>query len=40
MRLVQILEQTATFVLSDINRLVLYIRGGWCLLRGSHWVLV
>jgi len=40
MRLVQISEQTATFALCGINRLVLYIRNGECLLCGTHWVLV
>jgi len=37
---VRISQQTGTFVLHDISRLVLYNRGGECLLRGTHWVLI
>jgi hypothetical protein len=38
---VQISEQTATFALYNINRLVLYNQnqGGECLLHSTHWVL-
>jgi len=39
MCLVRILQQTATFALHTISRLVLYNRGGGCLLCGTDWVL-
>jgi len=32
----RISEQTATFALHNISRLVLYNQGGECLLRGTH----
>jgi hypothetical protein len=37
---VWISQQRATFVLHGISRLVLYNRGGECLLRCTHWVLI
>jgi len=36
MSFVQISEQTTTFSLHNISRLVLYNRGGECLLCGTH----
>jgi hypothetical protein len=33
-------EQTATIALCNINRCVLYTRGGKCLLRGADCVLI
>ena len=33
-------EQTATFALYNLSRLVLYNRGGECLLRGTHWIFI
>jgi len=33
---VWIAEQTASFALHNISRLILYNRGGECLLRGTH----
>jgi hypothetical protein len=33
-------EQTATFTLYNIDRLVLYKRGVECLQCGTHWVLI
>jgi hypothetical protein len=38
--IVWISEQIATFVLHNINRLIWYSRGGECLLRGRHRVLM
>ena len=37
---VRISEQTVTFALHDINRMVLYNRSGECLLRGTDSVLI
>jgi hypothetical protein len=40
MRGVWFSEQTATFALYNTSRAVLYNRGGVCLLRGTHRVLI
>jgi len=40
LRVLYDLQPTATFTLHNLNRLVLYNRGGECLQRGTDWVLI